>query len=149
MVYQIAFHDGPLPVFTKTVLVSRHQCWIYWVWHSSNTWCLKNARDYCWLLLWLKNIYSLKDGSFTCFCSFLFLRHNFDSLLLVSLVNEKRVRSYLKFRIVKHLVKLAFPMILCQDCLLSDDKPGKASLADTGEGASFVFSAVHLKLLKE
>lgn len=75
--------------------------------------------------------------------------HNFDSWLLASLVNEKKVSSCLKFRTVEHLVKLVFLMILRQDCLLSDDEPGKASLADTGEGASSVFNSFHLKQLKE
>ena len=69
------------------------------------------------------------------------MRHNFDSWLLASLVNEKRVASCLKFRTVEHLVKLVFLMILRHDCLWSDDEPPRASLADTGEGASFVFNA--------
>ena len=54
------------------------------------------------------------------------------------------------FPVVKHLVKLAFLMILrLDDCLLSDDKPGKGLLRGQGEEASFIFNTFALKLLKE
>lgn len=35
------------------------------------------------------------------------------------------------------------------DCLLSDDKPGKGLLRGQGEEASFIFNTFALKLLKE